>query len=101
MLPAQLAGNAILRQSHELADGAGIIRRRCYPQLAVNVDLVISDWNMDLTGEQVRANEKSKHLPSIMMTADSTINKVAQAKNSRVSCLPASRFVPRHSRLRF
>jgi len=36
--------------------------------------------------EQIRANEKSKHLPFIMMTADSTIDKVVQAKNARVSC---------------
>jgi two-component system chemotaxis response regulator CheY len=54
-------------------------------------DLVISDWNMEpMSGqallEQVRANEKYQHLPFIMMTADSTIDKIVKARHARVSC---------------
>jgi two-component system, chemotaxis family, chemotaxis protein CheY len=54
-------------------------------------DLVISDWNMEPMGgqellEQVRANEKLQNLPFIMMTADSTIDKIVQARHARVSC---------------
>jgi two-component system, chemotaxis family, chemotaxis protein CheY len=56
-----------------------------------HVDLVISDWNMEpMNGEkllrQVRSNEMHKKLPFIMMTADSTINKIIEAKHSGVSC---------------
>ncbi len=54
-------------------------------------DLVISDWNMEpMDGqqllEQVRASEKYKALPFIMMTADSTIDKIVKARNARVNC---------------
>jgi two-component system chemotaxis response regulator CheY len=54
-------------------------------------DLVISDWNMEpMSGqallEQVRANEKHSNLPFIMMTAESTIGKIVQAKHAGVSC---------------
>ena len=35
--------------------------------------------------EQVRANKKYANLPFIMMTTDSTIDKIVQAKNARVS----------------
>ena len=75
------------KQVDEASDGAAALAKISQQ----NVDLVISDWNMEPMGgqkllEQVRANEKSKHLPFIMMTADSTIDKVVQAKNARVSC---------------
>jgi two-component system, chemotaxis family, chemotaxis protein CheY len=54
-------------------------------------DLVISDWHMEpMSGqvllEQVRANEKYANLPFIMMTAESTIEKIVQAKTTGVSC---------------
>ncbi len=75
------------KQVDEASDGTAALAKISQQ----NVDLVISDWNMEPMGgqkllEQVRANEKSKHLPFIMMTADSTIDKVVQAKNARVSC---------------
>jgi two-component system, chemotaxis family, chemotaxis protein CheY len=52
--------------------------------------LVISDWNMDpMSGqvllERVRANKQYASLPFIMMTADSTIDKIIQAKNAGVT----------------
>lgn len=52
--------------------------------------LVISDWNMvPMSGqqllEQVRANKQYANLPFIMMTADSTIDKIIQAKNAGVT----------------
>ena len=75
------------KQLDEASDGAAalelIIQRR--------FDLVISDWNMEPMGgrellEKVRANERTKYLPFIMMTADSTIDKIVQARRARVSC---------------
>ena len=54
-------------------------------------DLIISDWNMEeMSGdellERVRADKNYESLPFIMMTADSTIDKVVKAKRARVSC---------------
>lgn len=54
-------------------------------------DLVISDWNMQpMSGyellEQVRANEKWAKLRFVMMTANSSMDKVIQAKHAGVSC---------------
>lgn len=53
--------------------------------------LVISDWNMKpMSGQllllNVRANKQYANLPFIMMTADSTIDKIVQAKNAGVTC---------------
>jgi two-component system chemotaxis response regulator CheY len=53
--------------------------------------LVISDWNMEpMSGqillENVRANKKYANLPFIMMTADSSIEKIVQAKKAGVTC---------------
>ena len=52
--------------------------------------LVISDWNMEpVTGmellKQVRADEKLKHLPFIMVTAESKPENVIAAKQAGVS----------------
>lgn len=71
----------------EASDGVAALTKI----LQQHVDLVISDWNMEPMGgqellEQVRANEKYEHLPFIMMTAESTIDKIVQAKHARVSC---------------
>tara|TARA_B100000427_G_scaffold228247_1_gene191642 strand:- start:898 stop:1284 length:387 start_codon:yes stop_codon:yes gene_type:complete len=52
--------------------------------------LVISDWNMEpMTGIQllreVRADEKLKHIPFIMITAESKSENVIAAKEAGVS----------------
>jgi len=54
------------------------------------VDLVISDWNMQpMTGidllRQVRADEKLKRIPFIMVTAESKTENVIVAKQAGVS----------------
>jgi two-component system, chemotaxis family, chemotaxis protein CheY len=54
-------------------------------------ELVISDWNMEpMNGAEllrrVRAEKKYEKLPFIMMTADSTIPKIVEAKHLGVSC---------------
>jgi two-component system, chemotaxis family, chemotaxis protein CheY len=53
--------------------------------------LVISDWNMEpMTGqlllEQVRASKQFARLPFIMMTAQSSVEKLVQARHAGVSC---------------
>ncbi len=55
-----------------------------------NFGLVISDWNMEpMTGIQllreVRADEKLKHIPFIMITAESKSENVIAAKEAGVS----------------
>lgn len=52
--------------------------------------LVISDWNMEpMTGiellREVRGDEKLKHLPFIMITAESKTENVVAAKEAGVS----------------
>lgn len=52
--------------------------------------LIISDWNMEpMTGldllKHVRANEKTKALPFIMITAESKTENVVAAKEAGVS----------------
>ncbi len=53
-------------------------------------DFIISDWNMEpMTGiellRQVRANEKLKHIPFIMITAESKAENVIAAQQAGVS----------------
>ena len=55
-----------------------------------NFGMVISDWNMEpITGIQllreVRADDKLKHLPFIMITAESKSENVIAAKEAGVS----------------
>ncbi len=55
-----------------------------------NFDLIISDWNMEpMTGLQllreVRADAKLKHIPFIMVTAESKTENVIAAKEAGVS----------------
>jgi two-component system chemotaxis response regulator CheY len=57
---------------------------------AGNFGLVISDWNMaPMTGldllKEVRADAKLKHLPFIMVTAESKTENVVAAKQAGVS----------------
>lgn len=53
-------------------------------------DLIISDWNMEpVTGiellRNVRADEKLRHIPFIMITAESKTENVIAAKQAGVS----------------
>jgi two-component system chemotaxis response regulator CheY len=55
-----------------------------------DIGLVVSDWNMEpMTGIQllreVRADDKLKHLPFIMITAESKSENVIAAKEAGVS----------------
>ena len=57
---------------------------------ASKFDFVISDWNMEpMTGiellREVRASEKLKHLPFIMITAESKTENVVAAQKAGVS----------------
>jgi two-component system chemotaxis response regulator CheY len=54
------------------------------------VDLIISDWNMPkVTGQEfleaVRADEKTKHIPFVMLTAEADKTKVVTAISAGVS----------------
>jgi two-component system, chemotaxis family, chemotaxis protein CheY len=75
------------RNFDEASDGEAALTKLSQKQYG----LVISDWNMEpMSGqvllEQVRANKQYANLPFIMMTADSTIDKIIQAKNAGVTC---------------
>jgi two-component system, chemotaxis family, chemotaxis protein CheY len=53
-------------------------------------ELVISDWNMEpMTGlellKNIRANDKTKDVPFIMVTAESKTDNVIEAKEAGVS----------------
>jgi len=67
-------------------DGAEALRKL----RAEKFDFVISDWNMEpMTGiellREVRGDEKLKHLPFIMITAESKSENVIAAKEAGVS----------------
>jgi two-component system, chemotaxis family, chemotaxis protein CheY len=69
----------------EAADGAEALTKL----RAVHYGLVISDWNMEpMTGydllKQVRADEKLKATPFIMVTAESKTDNVVAAKQAGV-----------------
>lgn len=54
------------------------------------IDFIISDWNMEpMTGiellREVRKNDKLKHIPFIMVTAESKTENVITAKKEGVS----------------
>ncbi len=70
----------------EAMDGAEALRKL----RSEKFDFVISDWNMEpMTGiellRQVRGDEKLKHLPFIMITAESKSENVIAAKEAGVS----------------
>ena len=55
-----------------------------------NFDLIISDWNMEpMTGlellKRIRQNEKTKHIPFIMCTAEAKPDNVQAAQKAGVS----------------
>ncbi len=57
---------------------------------ATNFDFIISDWNMEpMTGiellRQVRASDNLKHIPFIMITAESKTENVIAAQQAGVS----------------
>ncbi|VAV87197.1 Chemotaxis regulator - transmits chemoreceptor signals to flagellar motor components CheY [hydrothermal vent metagenome] len=71
----------------EAADGAEALQKM---QSGGNFGLVISDWNMEpMTGyellKQVRADEKLKGTPFIMITAESKTENVIAAKRAGVN----------------
>ncbi len=70
----------------EASDGAAALKklRHC------SIDLIISDWNMEpMTGiellREVRGDGKLKHIPFIMITAESKAENVVAAKEAGVS----------------
>src|ERR1700722_8420147 len=70
----------------EASDGAEALSKL----RAGNFGLVISDWNMaPMTGlqllQEVRADSKLKHVPFIMITAESKTENVVAAKQAGVS----------------
>ena len=70
----------------EAADGSealGKLRQKKY-------DLIISDWNMEpMTGyellKEVRSDDELKHIPFIMVTAESKTDNVIAAKKAGVN----------------
>ncbi len=70
----------------EASDGAAALKKlRKSP-----CDLIISDWNMEpMTGIQllreIRGDDKLKHIPFIMITAESKSENVIAAKEAGVS----------------
>lgn len=72
---------------HEAADGSqALAELRSGPEFG----LIVSDWNMEpMTGiellREVRADEKLKHIPFVMVTAESKTENVIVAKKAGVS----------------
>ncbi len=71
---------------HDATDGSMALQKL----RQTNIGLVISDWNMEpMTGIQllreVRADEKLKSIPFIMITAESKSENVIAAKEAGVS----------------
>ena len=74
------------RNVHEATDGTDALQKL----REGGFGLVISDWNMEpMTGIQllreVRADDKLKHIPFIMVTAESKPENVIAAKQAGVS----------------
>jgi len=75
------------RNLDEASDGEAALAKISEKQFG----LVISDWNMEpMSGrdllENVRANKQYANLPFIMMTAETSIAKIVQAKHAGVTC---------------
>ncbi len=74
------------RNVHEATDGSDALQKL----KEGGFGLIISDWNMEpMTGIQllraVRADDKLKHIPFIMVTAESKPENVIAAKQAGVS----------------
>jgi two-component system chemotaxis response regulator CheY len=70
----------------EASDGGAALQRLFQKEY----ELIISDWNMEpMTGLQllreVRRNDRLKHIPFIMVTAESKTENVIAAKQAGVS----------------
>lgn len=70
----------------EATDGSAALQKL----RAKKYDLIISDWNMEpMTGyellKEVRADEQLKHIPFIMVTAESKTDNVIAAKKAGVN----------------
>jgi two-component system chemotaxis response regulator CheY len=70
----------------EAADGSAALQKLREKKY----DLIISDWNMEpMTGyellKEVRADEQLKHVPFIMVTAESKTDNVIAAKKAGVN----------------
>ncbi len=70
----------------EASDGAAALKKL----RDSSIDLIISDWNMEpMTGiellREVRGDGKLKHIPFIMITAESKSENVIAAKEAGVS----------------
>jgi two-component system chemotaxis response regulator CheY len=71
----------------DATDGEDALRKL---QTNGNYDLIISDWNMQpMTGidflKKVRGDDRLKHIPFIMVTAESKAENVVAAKQAGVS----------------
>ncbi|MHA1537533.1 MAG: response regulator [Alphaproteobacteria bacterium] len=72
---------------YEASDGAAaLVELRGGPEFG----LIVSDWNMEpMTGiellREVRGDEKLKHIPFVMVTAESKTENVIVAKKAGVS----------------
>ena len=71
---------------HEATDGSQALQKLRNGQFG----LIVSDWNMEpMTGLEllraVRADEKLRHIPFIMITAESKTENVIAAKQAGVS----------------
>ncbi len=70
----------------EASDGTAALKKLRHS----SIDLIISDWNMEpMTGiellREVRGDGKLKHIPFIMVTAESKSENVIAAKEAGVS----------------
>jgi len=75
------------REMHEAEDG-----EKAYALMKAegNFELIVSDWNMpNMTGlellKTIRADEKFKHLPFLMVTAEAEKENIIEAVKSGVS----------------
>lgn len=83
----KIFGQLGFKRLEEASDGENALEKI----LERPFNLVISDWQMDpMSGQQllerIRADKNRADLPFIMMSADSTIDKIVKAKRAGVTC---------------